>query len=110
VPPNSGTADEVLYPKIAKRACVFITRDYHMRYRERERLDMLRYGIRHFALPGNISDSTMADLIITAKNAIMSYCRGNDPPFSVDVNRDGTLHPRMNKDGLINESKKKRKA
>jgi hypothetical protein len=101
VPPHSGTFDEVLYPKIAKRACVFITKDYHQRYRERERIDMLRYGIRHFALPGNLGGKAMADLLIKAKNGIVKYSKEHDAPFSVDITRDGKLHPRMDKDGLI---------
>lgn len=106
VPANSGTPDKDIYPEVAQRSCVFLTADYHQRYRRAERLGLVQQGIRHFVLPGNLGGDGLAKLIVLAKNNIFEYCRKHDPPFSVDVHRDGTVHPRMNKEGIIYGRKK----
>jgi len=93
------------FPKVGKRKWILITGDRNQRTRPREVEDMRRYGVRHFALPGNLGAFAMARLLVDAKNNIRACCRDNEGFVSANVARDGSVRLLRDKQGSLHERK-----
>jgi hypothetical protein len=99
----SGTEDHRFFPKVGKRGWILITGDWHQRYRPREAHDLHKYRVRHFAMPGNLGATGMAELLIQAKNSIFACCRDNEPPISASIHRNGAVQLLRDKRGSLHE-------
>jgi hypothetical protein len=98
---SKGAQDPEFLPKVGQRGWVLITADWHQRFRPREIADILRYRVRHFAVPGNLRAVEMAQLLIKAKNDIRACCRENEPPISGSVMRNGCVRLLMDSKGSL---------
>jgi hypothetical protein len=105
---QKGTEDYRYFPKVGERGWILITGDWHQRYRPREAHDLHRYGVRHFAMPGNLGAVGMAELLVTAKNSIFACCRDNDAPISANIHRNGAVQLIKDKNGSLNERGEKK--
>ena len=92
MPPNSGAQDISFLPKVGKRGWLLITADWHQRIRPRELEDLRRYGVKHFALPGNLGATKMAELLLTAKNDIRACARDHHGHVSATIQKDGRVN------------------
>jgi len=101
VPANSGIDDTQFLPIVGKKGWILITSDDKQRYRARERRDLNHYGVRHFALPGNLGAIGMAELLVSCKNKIQQFCREHEPPFSASITKQHRIELRMNKEGNV---------
>lgn len=100
---SSLPPDEALFPRIGRHPWILITADWHQRYRPREIVDLRRYKIRHFAMPGNLGAEAMAKFLVSCANDIRSCCRDNDPPISATVLRSGGVRLVMDACGSLHE-------
>jgi PIN like domain len=99
----SGTEDLRFFPEVGRRGWILITGDRHQRSRPREAYDLRRYGVRHFAMPGNLGARGMAEVLVAAKNSIFACCRENEPPISANIHRDGSVQLIWDKRGRLYE-------
>ena len=77
--------------------------DRYQRTRPREAADLYRYGVRHFAMPGNLGATGMAELLVKAKNSIFACCRENESPISANIHRIGAVQLIRDKKGSLHE-------
>lgn len=98
-----GTDDHLYFPKVGKHGWILITGDRRQRFRPREAEDLQRYGVRHFAMPGNLGAQGMAELLVKAKNSIFACCRDHDPPISANIHRNGAVQLIRNKAGSLHD-------
>lgn len=103
VAPNAGSEDTDFLPKVGRKGWILITADWHQRNRPREIEDMKRYGVRHFALPGNLGAVAMAQLLVQSKNNIWACCRDNAPFISANIQRDGSVNLVRDRKGSLHE-------
>jgi hypothetical protein len=95
VPSNCGIDDTEFLPTVGRKGWILITSDVKQRYRTREKEDLKRFGVRHFALPGNLGAIGMAELLVSCKNKIQQFCREHEPPFSASINKQRRIELRM---------------
>jgi hypothetical protein len=99
VKPNSGIQDEDIFPHVGTK--IFITGDADQRRKERIRYEIKRLRIRAFVLPSNLSKIGKAQLLKKAKNKIMTFCGIHDGPFVANIDKQGKIELRMDKDGKV---------
>jgi len=92
VRPNIGSDDRSFLPKVGKRGWLLITSDWHQRTRPREAEDLRRYGVKHFALPGNLGAVQMAELLGQTSNDIRACARDHSGYVSANVLRNGCVN------------------
>lgn len=96
-----GTEDHLFFPQVGRHGWILITGDRRQRTRPREAADLHKYGVRHFAMPGNLGAQGMAELLVKAKNAIFACCRDNEPPISANIHRNGAVQLIRDKNGSL---------
>jgi hypothetical protein len=96
---NSGAQDETIFPHIGTK--IFITGDADQRRKERIRYELKRLRIRAFVLPANLSKIGKARLLTKTKNKIMAFCGLHDAPFVANLDKQGKIELRMDKDGKV---------
>jgi hypothetical protein len=96
---NSGIQDESILPHVGTK--IFITQDADQRRKERIRYEIKRFSIRAFVLPANLSKIGKADLLTKTKNRIMQFCREHEAPFVANIDKQGRIEPRMDKNGKV---------
>ncbi|MFB3815371.1 MAG: hypothetical protein ACE14L_14795 [Terriglobales bacterium] len=89
---NVGSEDTSFLPKVGKHGWLLITADWHQRTRPRESEDLRRYGVKHFALPGNLGAVQMAKILVQAKNDIRACARDHNGHVSANVLRNGCVN------------------
>lgn len=100
---NSGAEDITFLPRVGRRGWLLITADWHQRARLRELEDLKRYGVKHFALPGNLGASRMAELLILAKNDIRACARDHHGHVSATIQKDGRINVLRDQRGVLHE-------
>lgn len=100
---NVGSADTSFLPKVGERGWLLITSDWRQRSRPREAEDLRRFGVKHFALPGNLGAVQMAELLVRAKNDIRACARDHPGHVSANVLRDGTVNVIRDERGSLYE-------
>jgi hypothetical protein len=100
---NVGSEDVNLFPKVGKHGWLLITADWHQRTRPREAQDLKRYGVKHFALPGNLGAVQMAQLLVSSKNNIRACAREHEGHVSANVLRSGAVNVIRDAKGSLHE-------
>jgi hypothetical protein len=103
VRPNAGSEDTAFLPKVGKRGWLLITADWHQRTRPREAEDLRYYGVKHFAMPGNLGATAMADLLAKARNDIKACARNHVGHVSANVQRSGAVNVLQDAQGKLYE-------
>jgi hypothetical protein len=101
--PNAGSDDVSFLPKVGKRGWLLITADWHQRTRPREAEDLRYYGVKHFAMPGNLGATAMADLLAKAKNDIKACARDYVGHVSCNIQRSGAVSVLRDAQGSLHE-------
>jgi hypothetical protein len=82
---------------------LLITADWHQRTRPREAEDLRYYGVKHFAMPGNLGAFAMADLLAKAKNDIKACARAYIGHVSANIQRSGAVNVLRDSQGSLYE-------
>jgi hypothetical protein len=98
---NVGAEDNAFLPKVGERGYLLITSDWRQRVRPREAEDLRKYGVKHFALPGNLGAEAMARLIAEAKNDIRACARDHPGHVSANVLRNGCVNVIRDRHGSL---------
>jgi PIN like domain len=105
---NAGSEDVEFLPKVGNRGWLLITADWHQRTRPREVADLKRFGVKHFALPGNLGAVAMAELLALARNNIRACARDHEGYVSTTVMRSGAVNVLRDERGSLHERGEKK--
>ncbi|HEY5260151.1 MAG TPA: hypothetical protein VIJ46_05825 [Rhabdochlamydiaceae bacterium] len=105
---NAGSEDVTFLPKVGQHGWLLITADWHQRSRPREAEDLKRFGVKHFAFPGNLGAAKMAELLVLAKNNIRACARDHEGHVSASVLRNGAVNVLRDARGSLHEREESR--
>ncbi|MDR3738707.1 MAG: hypothetical protein P4L40_06765 [Terracidiphilus sp.] len=91
----AGTPDEEWLPFVGTNGWALLTTDKRIRFRENEKLAVIRNRIRMFYFSKNeMSGRQMASSLEKALPAIFRLCDKQPPPFFAAITRGGEVHLR----------------
>lgn len=89
-PPDTQDVD--IFPLLAEKGWVLLTKDGKILKRQNERLAPVNAGIAAFFLvSGNITGAEMANAFLQARGAMERLVRNQAKPFAAKVYRDGSV-------------------
>lgn len=89
-PPDAK--DEDWLTKVGQRGWIVLTKDHRIRYRQVERLALMRAGVAAFILTsGDLQGEEMAQIFVKALPQIKRFLQKHRKPFIAKITKDGSV-------------------
>ena len=89
-PPDAK--DEDWLTKVGQRGWIVLTKDHRIRYRQVERLALMRAGVAAFILTsGDLQGEEMAQIFVKALPRITRFLQKHRKPFIAKITKDGSV-------------------
>lgn len=89
-PPDAK--DEDWLTKVGQRGWIVLTQDHRIRYRQVERLALMRAGVAAFILTsGDLQGEEMAQIVVKALPRIKRFLQKHRKPFIAKITKDGSV-------------------